>query len=112
MSFSPFRKIKVPPNDTPTAKQINDNIDNTAAAFQQILGKDQLDSSIVSNIKLVPGIVNSVPHTLGRNLTGWIVIRNHGIATNIIDLQDTNKSPNLLLNLVVSVKCMVDLLVF
>ena len=112
MSFSPFRKIRVPPNANPTAKQINDNIDNTAAAFQQILGKDQLDSSIITNISLVPGIVNSVSHTLGRKLQGWIVIRNHGIATNIIDLQDTNNSPNLLLNLFVSEACMVDLLVF
>jgi hypothetical protein len=112
MAFVPFRKIRVDTSSTPSAKTVNDVQDNIASAFQQVLGKDQLDSSVLTNITLNPGTINKIPHTLGRALTGWIVIRNHGISTPITDNQDNNKSPNLLLYLSVSTYCVVDLLVF
>lgn len=112
MSFNPFRKIRVAVGSPITDKQINAVQDNIEIALKPLLNRDQLDSNIIKNISLVPGIVNKVPHTLGRVLQGWIIIRNHGINTAVVDLQDTNTSQHLLLNLAVSEACVVDLLVF
>ena len=113
MAFFPFRKIRITPTDTPTSKQINDIQDNIGNAIQQLLGKDQLDSAIIKNVSLAAGVTNSVAHKLGRPLTGWIIIRNHGgYAVGITDLQDTNKSPQLYLQLTTPAPCVVDLLVF
>lgn len=112
MAFSPFKKIRVPPNTNITDKQINAVQDNISFAVSQVLGKDQLDSILITNVVLVPGIVNKVSHTLGRSLNGWYVVRNHGQSVPIIDQQDTNKAANLLLYLTVPTKCMVDLIVF
>ncbi len=112
MSFKPFKQIKVPPNSEITEKQINAVQSNIAEALAQILGKDQLDSKILQNIQLNPGVINKVAHGLNRNLNGWIVIRNHGGYSLLTDMQDNNQSPHLLLYLTTPVFVMVDLLVF
>lgn len=112
MAFKPFRKIRVDPSTPPTSKNVNDLQDNVGYALAQVLGKDQLDTSILSNITLQANIVNAIGHGLGRNLAGWIVIRNHGNAVPLTDLQDTNPSPSLLLYITVPQNCIVDLLIF
>lgn len=112
MSFKPFRKIRVPPNTQVDDKQINAVQDNISLALSPLLNKDQLDSSILTNVSLLPGIVNTVPHGLGRVLRGWMVVRNHAASIPISDMQDTGGSPKLLLYLTVPSACTVDLLVF
>lgn len=112
MAYKPFKQIKVADGAAPTAQNFNDMQYNVNVAFQQILGKDQLDSSVVVNVSLLPGITNKVSHTLGRPLTGWIPIRYHGGYSIIWDTQDLNKSPHLLLFLNTPVSITVDLLVF
>lgn len=112
MAFKPFKKIKVPPNDNVTSKHINTVQDNISEALGQVLGKDSLDVSLIKNVRLLPGIVNKVPHLLGRNLSGFIVVRNHGGYAVLTDQQDSNSSPDLLLYLTTPAAVTVDLLVF
>ena len=38
---------------------------NASEAFAQVLGKDSLDVSVITNVSLLPGIVNKVSHRLG-----------------------------------------------
>lgn len=113
MAFNSFKQIRVPPGSTPTSKQINDLQTNIAASIGQVLGKDQLDSTVITNISLLPApMINKVSHTLGRNLTGYIVVRCHGGFPLIYDVQDTNPSPSLLLYLMSATAITVDMLVF
>lgn len=112
MSFIPFKKIRLVNEDDLTTKNINTFQDNVSAALSQILGKDQLDSTIVKDVVLLPGVVNKVPHMLGRQLTGYVVVRCHGGFPVIYDVQDTNKTPHLLLYLMSATNITVDLLVF
>jgi hypothetical protein len=130
VAFKPFKQVKVIPpatsssTDTQTqitalqkqvselTKALNTLQTNIAEALSQVLGKDALDVAIVKNVVLLPGVVNKVSHTLGRKLQGWKVIRNHGSYSLITDVQDTNKSPNLLLYLTTPVQVTVDLEVY
>lgn len=112
MAFKPFRKVKVPPDEPVTEKHINTVQDNVAEALGQLLGKDALDSKLLKDITLLPGITNKVSHGLGRKLQGYIVVRNHGGYAVLTDQQDTNPSTNLLLYLTTPALVKVDLLVF
>ena len=112
MAFKPYRKIRVPPEGVVTSKHINDVQDAVGEALGQLLGKDALDVVLLKNIKLLPGIINTVAHGLGRVLDGWIVVRNHGSYAILTDKQDDNPSPNLLLYLTTPNAVVVDLLVF
>lgn len=112
MAFKPFRKIRLVNENDLTAKNINTFQDNVSAALSQILGKDQLDSTVLKNVVLKAGITNKVPHTLGRPIDGYITIRCHGGFPWIYDMQDQNNAPELLLYLVSATNITVDLLVF
>lgn len=112
MAFKPFKKINVNNNETISPKHINAVQDNISQALGQLLGKDQLDNQVLTNITLLPAITNKVPHQLGRRLSGWIVVRNHGGYSMLTDLQDTNASPHLLLYLYTPALVVVDLFVF
>ena len=112
MSFHPFRKIRVPPGSNPTAKQINDMQDNIGHAVGQITGKDVLDITLLKDITLLPGIVNKVPHTLGRNIQGFIPISNQGYTIGIESVQDSNPSPDLFIYLTAPAQMTVNILVF
>jgi hypothetical protein len=112
VAFNQFRKIKVAPDVAITEKHINTVQDNVETSLKQVLGKDILDRRLLKNIVLLPGITNIVPHTLGRDLQGFNVVRNHGGYSLLTDLQDTNKSPHLTLLLTTPVRVVVDLEVF
>jgi hypothetical protein len=112
MAFHPFKKLKIGVREAVDSREINTIQYNIGEALDQLLGKDHLDSRIVKNKVLLPGVVNKVEHNLTRDLQGWIVIRNHGSYSIVWDMQDSNPSPHLLLYLMTPVKCTVDLLVF
>lgn len=111
MSFKPFRKIRVVDQDDVNGRTLNLLQDNVAQAFGQLLGKDPLDVTLLTNVVLGAG-QNVVAHKLGRRLLGWLVVRTHGGYPQIYDVQDTNPSPNLTLLLQSATKITVDLLVF
>ena len=111
MAFKQFRTIKVDANAQPTAKNINDLQYNVDKAISQVLGKDQLDSILVKDIVLLPGL-NKVSHTLGRTIQGWKVVRpRQGYALLWEDVI-SNPSPNLLIYMYSAAACLIDLEVF
>ena len=112
MSFKPFKQIRLAPNVTVTDKNINDVQNNIAQCLNQITNKDQLDSVIIKNIVLFPGVVNNVSHNLSRTLQGWYVVRTHGSYNQVWDNQDANPSPNLTVWLLTPIQVTVDLLCF
>lgn len=111
MSFKPFRKLRLNLIQDISTKNINTIQDYIAEALQQLLNKDHLDSSILTNIKLLPGL-NKIGHNLGRSLGGYIITRCHGGFPLIYDQQDLNTSPNLTLWLVSSTNITVNILVY
>lgn len=112
MAFKPFRKIRLVNEEDLTTKNINAIQDQIGAAVGQLLGKDTLDSSLLTEVKLKANITNKIAHNLGRHLNGWVVVRLRGSAPSIYDTQDSNPSPHLLLWLVTSADITVDILVF
>ena len=65
---------------------------------------------VIENVAVVSG-VNVVNHGLGRKLTGYVVILSTAAAT-FYDLQSTNPTTALTLELVASAPAVVSLLVF
>lgn len=89
---------------------INSLITNLQQIFSSLLNQVQLDSVILSGVALNAGS-NTVPHTLGRTLTGWQVIRQSS-QSSIWDAQDSNPNPSVNLALVCTQATTVSLLVF
>jgi hypothetical protein len=88
----------------------NSLITNLQQIFTAVLNKVQLDSVILTQIQLSKG-QTTVPHTLGRTLTGWQIIRQRGEA-NIWDNQDNNPNAGSYLLLSSSAAVSVDIIVF
>jgi hypothetical protein len=112
MAYKSPKKVRVPPNSTPTPKQVNDLQDNLVSAINQLTGNDILDRVLLTDIVLQPGVINQVSHKLGRNLKGWHIVRTHGGFPLVYDVQDDNSSPNLLLSLMSATVITVDIEVF
>lgn len=70
----------------------------------------QFDNILLQNIALKSGL-NQIPHTLGRNLTGWTLV-GQSAAASLYDEQASNPSQQIYLYLVASAPCTVSLLVF
>ena len=92
-------------------RAFNNLITNLQQIFTAILNQPQLDSVILTNVQLNGGSVTNIPSTLGRTLTGWVIIRQRSPAF-IYDTQDGNSNPNNYLQLVASSAVSVDIMVF
>jgi hypothetical protein len=95
MAFKPFVRIRLGPDDEVTSKHINHVQDNINDAFSQLTGNDDLDGTVLKNVKLVPSGINYVNHGLGRTLQGWQIVRTHGSGIafpQVWDQQDLNTS--------------------
>lgn len=75
-----------------------------------IFNTEILGGSLLPSIALTSGS-NSIDHKLGRNLTGWFITRLRSAST-IYDTQDSNKTPDLTLELNSSAAVTIDLYVF
>lgn len=82
-----------------------------ASILNVLLGNPVLDSSFIENVSLTTG-ANQVNHKLGRKLQGWSIVRYKGAWAEVYDTQDTNKIPELTLNLVSSAPVTISLVVF
>jgi hypothetical protein len=111
MAFHPFKKIRVAPGEPVTDKQINATQDNISEAISQLLGKDQLDSILLKNIVIVPGL-NKIAHTLGRPIQGWHAVRPRQGYALLWEDAINNQSPNLYVYIYSAAACQVDLIVF
>jgi hypothetical protein len=84
--------------------------DNLVRTLDPLVNTPILAGNLLQNIPLVIG-ANIVNHKLGRNLVGWIIVRQRA-AASVYDTQDTNKTPNLNLTLISNAVAVVDLYVF
>lgn len=75
-----------------------------------LLSRQQNQSNILQSVSLVVGD-NSISHGLGKKLSGWSLTRIRA-ASVIYDKQDSNKTPELTLDLNSSAAVVVDLEVF
>lgn len=81
-----------------------------AATINPILSNPITSGVLLQNVKLVSGS-NSINHTLGRKLQGYVVVLNSANAT-FYDGQATNQYPDLTLVLIASGAATVSLYVF
>lgn len=84
--------------------------DNTAKTVSQINQSTFSGGTILSGQELSSGD-NTINHKLGKNLTGWFIVRQRGSAS-IYDKQDDNKTPSQTLVLNASADVSVDIFVF
>ena len=114
MAFRPFIRVRLGPDEEPTAKHINLVQDNVATALGQVLGRDDLDGTVLTKVRLVPSGINYVSHKLGRPLKGWNVTSTHGTGTyiQVWDVQDSSTTPQSQLYLMASATGVFDLRVF
>lgn len=111
-TFKTFVRLNIDNYDLDDNVQrvINQLQNNTANSFGPLISKPQNDNSIISNVTLLPGVINTINHGLGSTLQTWGTARKRGPA-NIWDVQDQNKSPNLTLLLMTDIEVVVDLIV-
>lgn len=91
-------------------RAFNALVANLQQIFTSLLARVQLDSVLLDGVELVTG-PNTVPHTLGRTLTGWSITRLNA-AASVYDTQASNPDPHTYLVLVASAPCTVSLEVF
>lgn len=87
----------------------NTAISNLNQIFTSLLKRVQLDSILLED-KVVSGNT-IIPHTLGRTLTGWQIVRQSGPAL-LWDTQQSNPKPETYLYLNSTAKITVSILVF
>lgn len=83
---------------------------NLTRTLNPIFNTNTLGGNILQSISLNTG-TNTINHKLGRNLSGWQIVRQRA-AASIFDTQDTNQTPNLTLTLTSSAPVVCDLYVF
>ena len=84
--------------------------DQWATDINPVLTNPIVQGRLIQKVKLTSGN-NMLNHGLGRNLVGWVIVRQRAAAT-IYDTQDSNQLPNLVLTLNSSAAVVVDLYVF
>lgn len=85
--------------------------ENVGAVFEEIGNKEILRGVLIKNISLVSGTPTEVPHLLGRELVGYLVIRKRS-QSDVWDSQDANKLKNKTLILNCSANVVIDLWCF
>ena len=102
--------IQTIPKVQTTDRTINQLQDYIGGAIGGILKLPLNNSVHLKNVSLAIGS-NTINHTLGRELIGWLIVRQRAGA-NIYDTQDTNALPDKTLVLVSDATATVDLIVF
>jgi len=83
---------------------------NWAAMLNPVLASPIATPIILTDISLSAGS-NTINHTLGKNLTGWFLVRQRA-QSQVWDKQDSNSLPQYTLILQASSAVTVDILVF
>lgn len=100
--------LVAPFEQTNTNDKVLERIQSSIArTFRRLTSQAQ----ILQGVALTAGAVTPVPHSLGRKLVGFVVVRRRANAA-IWDAQDSNVAADRTLNLQTSATVVVDLLVF
>jgi hypothetical protein len=81
-----------------------------ASILNPIISNPSNNKLLLKNISLATGS-NVINHGLGKQLTGWTIVRLRASAT-VFDTQDTNKFKDKTLNLTASANVVCDIEVF
>ena len=103
--YKKFKKIEI---EDQILSRVQDNIEQAIGALPST---EILQGRLVKSVSLLSASTVKVAHKLGRPVIGWIVVRQRGNAA-IWDVQDSNPSPSLTLDLNCSSNVTVDLWVF
>lgn len=98
-----FKRLNV---DDYNLTQIQNNIEEFS---RPITNSEVIDGVLLEDISLVSASTTSVPHKLGRNIQGWIVVRND---TNCAVWETTASTDNEFIALNTSADTTVSLWVF
>lgn len=82
-----------------------------ASVISPLLKSPLATPVILPSIRLATG-ANVISHRLGHKLQGWVIVRMRSAAVTVYDTQDTNRTPQLTLQLTSSGAATVDILVF
>jgi len=83
---------------------------NWAQQLNPIIQDPMSNNVILKNVVLTTGL-NVINHKLGRNLQGWVLVRQRASAS-IFDAQDSNPNTALTLYLNSNANVTVDIMVF
>lgn len=103
-----IRDFKTIPSDVDEVNKLQNNI---VQYVQPITSSQIIDGLVLKSISLNASITNKISHKLGRELIGWIIIRQRG-DSRIWDDQDNNPGKRNTLNLKCSSNVIVDIWVF
>ncbi len=92
------------------SRDLNQVQNNLATAINPLLNNPLLNGTFLTNVSLGIG-TNVIKHGLNRTLQGWIITLNSGAST-FYDLQSSNPTPQLTLELVSSAAVTVNIYVF
>ncbi len=106
MALPPFRKLNVEGDVQFTRAQ-----DDANQVHRVLISKPILDGVLLEDVVVTTGVVNAIPHQLGRELIGWMVVRQRASAI-VWDTQDVNSNSAQTLFLNSSATVTVDLWVF
>lgn len=84
---------------------------NVQTAVKQVLANPLMQGLVLTSVKLLPGLDNTIAHTLNRTLQGWFIVRQRAQA-QIWDNQDANTSQDKTLVLRSSDNVTVDIWVY
>jgi len=93
-----------------TDRKLNQIQDNLSGALNPLLNLPLNDSNFLEELTVIIGS-NILSHGLGRNLRGWVVVRNDSDVT-FYDTQKDNPLPEKSLWLVASGPAKISLIVF
>lgn len=93
-----------------TDPQLNQVQQNIVRTLNPVFNTPLLGGNLLTQQSLNSG-ANSINHGLGRNLVGWLIVRQRAEA-NIWDSQDSNSTPGSTLALNASAAVVVDLYCF
>lgn len=114
MTLKKFTKLYVDADSVVSASNLVRTINQLQTKIDEsltpLITRLQNDSLILNQVSLITGS-NNINHLLDRNLLGWSIVRQNGIA-NIYDNQDNNLSPGLTLILISSAPVIVNIMVF
>lgn len=106
--MSGFKNFKKVANATEDTAKLQERLDEF---FVPIAKCPLIDGVLLTNISVPTGSTIQVSHKLGRELIGWLVVRNRSQAT-VWDSQDANVFKQKTLALNSSANTVVDLWVF
>lgn len=103
-----MKDLKGISTSNPELSRLQSNLDNWASS---IMKSGLNDGLLLKSVVLSTGVINAVEHKLGRELSGWIIVRKRANA-QVWDSQDTNIFKTKSLALECSANVTIDLWVF